>query len=82
MRRALLVCHQEAMCDDDMPAVYQYFTKVSSLSVSTVESHLSIYSIFLRIHLKVDLLSLSPLASEAHRVSSRNQFYCQFLKQC
>lgn len=25
------VCHQEAMCDEDMPAVFQYFTKVSSL---------------------------------------------------
>lgn len=78
MRRALLVCHQEAMCDDDMPAVYQYFTKVSSLSVSTVESHLSIYSIFLRINLKVDLLSLSPLASEDHRLSSRTNSIVNF----
>lgn len=25
----LTVYHQEAMCDEDMPAVFQYFTKVS-----------------------------------------------------
>lgn len=29
-------CHQEAMCDEDMPALFQYFTKVSLLLSSTI----------------------------------------------
>lgn len=28
--------HQEAMCDEDMPALFQYFTKVSLLLSSTI----------------------------------------------
>lgn len=31
--KAPYVCHQEAMCNEDMPAVFQYFTKVLSFPV-------------------------------------------------
>ncbi|MEQ2284762.1 hypothetical protein AMECASPLE_024896 [Ameca splendens] len=27
LHRVLNICHQEAMCDEDMPGVFQYFTK-------------------------------------------------------
>ncbi|XP_057674618.1 RILP-like protein 1 isoform X5 [Corythoichthys intestinalis] len=63
----------EAMCDEDMPAVYQYFTKVSSLPVSPSESSLSIYSVsltsILRFRYSKDMTRHGPI-SKSHGVTT------------